>query len=219
MFTLKQICAMQDHSLLGHCCPREDVQRFADEVLEYGFRSLVVNGDKVEYGVQLLEGRADVCAVVSFPQGAGTIEAKVFEAVDAVKKGAAEVDTVVNFSRMRNGEYDYVKREIAQVVQAAKDVNPDVVTKFIIYFPYDQDNPLRLTEDEISRVGEYIIEGGGDFIKYHGSHAFIVQRFRTEVEKGIVQLKWSGCPDLPALAEGVRLGVSRCGTDSKPQQL
>lgn len=139
--------------------------------------------------------------------------------MDAIRNGATEVDTVVNFSRLRNGEYDYVKNEIADVVKAAKDTKPDIVTKFIVYFPYDQNNALIPTEDEMARLGEYIIEGGGDFIKYHVMHDFIVKRFRSEVEKGIVQLKWSGCPDLAHMVLAVEQGVTRFGTDNVPQQL
>ena len=74
-------------------------------------------------------------------------------------------------------------------------------------------------EERAVELGEYIIEGGGDFIKYHVMHDFIVKRFRSEVEKGIVQLKWSGCPDLAHMVLAVEQGVTRFGTDNVPQRL
>lgn len=212
---------MQDHSLLGHCCPREMVDRWIDEVLEFGFRSVVVGGDKIAYCSSVLQGRADVCAVVGFPQGACTKETKIFEAVDALKNGATEIDTVINFSRMKDKDYAYVKEEIADVVKAIQDKRPGTITKFIIYMPYDQDQPLKLTQDEIARAGEYIIEGGGNFIKYHNEHEFIVQRFKKEVESGTVQLKWSGCPvpDFAYMEKAISQGVTRFGTDWVPDAL
>ena len=220
-YSLQKVCSLQDHSLLGHCCPKEMLKQFAQEVIDYGFRSLVVHGDKVADAAALLEGRADIGAVVGFPQGANTTASKIFEAVDALKNGATEIDTVVNFSKMRDGDYKYVKDEIASVVKAIHDCRPGTVTKFIIYMPYDAMQPLRLTQDEISRIGDFIIEGGADFIKYFNDHEFIVNRFRKEVESGVIQLKWSGCP-VPYFAmmeRAIDQGVTRFGTDWMPQAL
>ena len=85
--------------------------------------------------------------------------------------------------------------------------------------PYDQNNPLRLTQDEISRIGDFIIEGVGDFIKYHVEHDFIVDRFATEVKEGSVQLKWSGAPDMAAMVKAIEQGVTRFGHELVPQWL
>ena len=219
MVSKELFCSMQDHSLLGHCCTEDMVKKFADEVIKYNLKSLVIHGDNVKLAVDLLEGRAPVGAVCGFPQGANTTITKIREAEDAVRNGAAEVDTVVNFSRMREKKYDYVKDEISGLVKAVKDINPDVVTKFIIYMPYDQNNPLRLTQDEISRIGDFIIEGGGDFIKYHVEHDFIVDRFAAEVKEGSVQLKWSGAPDMAAMVKAIEQGVTRFGHELVPQWL
>lgn len=219
MVTREQFCAMQDHSLLGHCCTEEMVEKFGGEVLKYGFKSLVVGPDNVKNAARVLQGRADIGAVIGFPQGANTTAVKVYEAIDAIKNGATEVDTVVDFSRMREKKYDYVKNQIADVVKAAKDTKADAVTKFIIYMPYDQDSPLKLTEEETGIIGEFIIEGGGDFIKYFVHHDYIVNRFREEVERGIVQLKWSGCPDLENMVAAIEQGVTRFGHELVPQWL
>ena len=214
MVTRKQLCSMQDHSLLGHVCDKNAVKKFADEVLKYGFRALALGPDNVAYASSYLEGRADVSAVVGFPQGANTTKVKIYEAVDALKNGATEIDMVINFSRFRNGEYDYVKNEIADVVKACKDVRPQVITKFIIYMPYDQDNPLRLTQEESGIVGDFIMEGGGDFIKYFGHHDYLVKRYA-----GRCALKWSGCPDLETMIRAAEQGVTRFGHERVPEWL
>ena len=214
MITREQATATVDHSMLGHCCTKEDVKKFADAVLKYGFKSLVVGSDNVVNAVNFVEGRAKVASVISFPQGASTTKMKITEAVGAIRDGASEVDVVVNFSRMREKNYDYVKNEIADVVKAVKDARADALTKFIIYMPYDQNSPLRLTEEESKIIGEFIIEGGGDFIKYHVYHDFMVKTFGEEVRKGNIQLKWSGCPDLPSMIKALEQGVTRIGHDS-----
>lgn len=219
MLTLKELCAMQDHSPLGHIFPNEEIKKWADEVLDYGFRSLCVNGDKIEYVKSYFEGRAKISAVISFPQGAGTKEAKIFEAVDAIKKGADDIDVVVNFSRMRNGEYSYVKEEIADIVKAAKDANPNTVTKFIVFMPYDATNPLRPTTDELTRFGEYIMEGKGDYFKYFTEHDFVVERFAKEIKEGSLKLKRCGTQSVEEMLKCVEQGVSIFGTDEFPKML
>ena len=215
--TLQEYCAMQDHSPLGHILPNEEIKKWADEVLEYGFRSLCVNGDKIDYVKNYFEGRAKISAVVSFPQGAGTKEAKIFESVDAIKRGADDVDVVVNFSRMRMGDYAYVKEEIADVVKAVKDVNPDAVTKFIVFMPYIPTSELRPTKDELARFAEYIMEGGGDYFKYFTEHDFVVERFASEIKAGQLKLKRCGTGSIQEQLKCIEQGVTIFGTEDVPK--
>ena len=219
MVTRKEACAMQDHSLLGHCCPQEMIDKFAQEVLRYGFKSLCVNGANVTRAVAALKGQASVAAVVSFPQGANTTAVKVFEAVDAIRNGADEVDVVINFSRVKEKNYDYVRNEIAEVVKAVKAEKADAVTKFIIYMPYDNMNPNRLTREEIGIVGQMIIDCGGDFIKYNENHDYVIERFGDDVKAGRIRLKWSGCPDFETMLKAFDQGVTRIGHVIVPQWL
>jgi deoxyribose-phosphate aldolase len=214
MISREQLCAAQDHSLLGHVCTTERVKRLCDEVLEFGFAAAVIGPDNVGYAASLLDGRAGVGAVIGFPQGANTTAVKIAEAVDAIKNGATELDTVINFSQVRNGELGYVKREIADVVKAAKDQKPDVITKFIIYMPYDHLNPLAPTEEEAGIISEFIIEAGGDFIKFVSHLEFLTKNF-----KGKAQLKWSGATSFEDMVKAMEMGVTRFGHELVPQGL
>jgi len=219
MATRKEICQMQDHTLLGHCCTKADVERCVNEVLKYGFKAICVNGANVAYAAELLQGRASVASVVGFPQGASTTASKIFEAVDAVRNGADEVDVVVNFPKIREKDYDYVKNELTEVVKAVKAENSKALVKFIIYMPYDHLSPLSLTEEEIGVIGQMIIDCGGDFIKYAGNHEYIIERFKEDVQQGRVMLKWSGCPDYETMLKAYEQGVTRIGHDGVPQWL
>lgn len=61
-----------------------------------------------------------VAAVVGFPHGANRTEVKILEAQLAIDDGASELDMVMNIGRFLSGEYDFVQRDIAGVVVAAK---------------------------------------------------------------------------------------------------
>lgn len=61
-----------------------------------------------------------MCTVIGFPLGANTPEVKAYEAADAIKNGANEVDMVINIGALKSQQYDYVRQDIQGVVDAAK---------------------------------------------------------------------------------------------------
>ena len=80
-----------------------------------------MNPTWVELASQELNGTdVKVCTVIGFPLGANTKETKIFETKDAIAKGAEEIDMVINISKLKDGEYDYVEAEIAGIVEASK---------------------------------------------------------------------------------------------------
>lgn len=52
-----------------------------------------------------------------------SLETKVFETEDAIKKGADEIDMVLAIGKLKAGEYDYVKNEIHQIHEVCKKYN------------------------------------------------------------------------------------------------
>ncbi|MGC8842276.1 MAG: deoxyribose-phosphate aldolase, partial [Candidatus Sumerlaeaceae bacterium] len=59
------------------------------------------------------------CAVVGFPLGAMSTDAKAFETRYAVSHGADEIDMVINVGQLQAGNYAYVYDDIHAVVKAA----------------------------------------------------------------------------------------------------
>ena len=123
MITKKQFASVQDHSILGTYCPRSDVKKFCEEVLEYGFAAVYVNPCDVSYAKSILGDRAGVGTVIGFPQGATTTRTKIFEALEAIDNGATELDVVINVSRLKDGDTAYVENELTQFVKAVKGKN------------------------------------------------------------------------------------------------
>ncbi|MDR0362539.1 MAG: deoxyribose-phosphate aldolase [Planctomycetota bacterium] len=109
-----------DHTVLKPETTRETLKRFCDEAKAYGFASVCVNPANIKYVAGELAGSGVVaCSVVGFPLGASLPEVKAFETERAVADGAGEIDMVINVGALKDGDFDFVEKDIAGVVRAA----------------------------------------------------------------------------------------------------
>jgi len=219
MLTKKEFAAMQDHSVLGTYCSRADVKRFCEEVLEYGFASVYVNPGDVAYAKSILGDKAPVGTVIGFPQGATTTAAKIFEGLDAISNGASELDIVINVSRLKDGDTDYVLGELSEFVEAMKAKDPAVIVKVIVECYY-------LTHAEKITACEIVMKSGADYIKQSTgttpNNSFTLGD--TKLFKAIVgdaiKIKSSGWILTVEDAIGsIEFGASRVGNSEAPRWL
>ena len=208
--TKQEFCAMQDHSCLGWACPRPLVDRFCDEVLKYGFASVMVNPDQVAYCASRMEGRAGVGAVIGFPQGFNSSKIKIAEGLEALANGATDLDYVTNFSLLADHRDAELLEEYKAFVGAVRDKKPETVIKIIMYKPYCA-TPV-LCDDEIKRVSDLIVQSGADYIKFCGAFPLIKSLVGDQIK-----MKHSGCADFAEAIEAVKQGCTRIGHDSAPQ--
>ena len=158
MITKEQFAKAQDHSVLGTFVPKEDVKRFCEETIRYGFASVYVNPCDVAYAKSIVGEKARVGTVIGFPQGANATAVKIFEGLDAIENGADELDIVINVSRLKDGDADYVKNELSEFNRAMKAKKPDAIVKVIIECYY-------LTHGEKITAAEIVAGSGVDYIK------------------------------------------------------
>jgi deoxyribose-phosphate aldolase len=152
----KNVAAMIDHTLLKQDASEEQIAKICEEALEYHFASVCVNPGYVAQCAEALKGSSvEVCTVIGFPLGATTSASKAFEAKDAIANGATEVDMVVNVGKIKSGNWDFVKDDIAAVVKAA---DKKAVVKVII-------ETCLLTDEEKVKVCQIAKEVGADFVK------------------------------------------------------
>ena len=147
---------MIDHTNLKPDTTEESIRQLIKEAKEYHFASVCVNPTWVSLAAKELKGTdVKVCTVIGFPLGANTQETKAFETKHAIAKGAQEVDMVINISKLKDADYDYVKSDIAGVVEAAKG---KALVKVII-------ETCLLTNEEKERACRLAAEAGADFVK------------------------------------------------------
>ena len=117
----KDLARMIDHTILKAEATEKEIEMLCKEALQYNFASVCINPSMVEKAAGLLkDSEVKVCTVIGFPLGATTTEVKAFETEDVIKKGATEVDMVINVGKLKDGNLEYVKMDIEAVVNAAK---------------------------------------------------------------------------------------------------
>jgi deoxyribose-phosphate aldolase len=119
--TSADIAPYIDHTLLKPDATREDVVRLAEEARKYGFATVCVNSANVATAARVLSGSKTVpIAVVGFPLGAALPSSKAFEAREAVRCGAREIDMVINIGALKARDYGLVLKDIQMVVEASR---------------------------------------------------------------------------------------------------
>jgi deoxyribose-phosphate aldolase len=114
------VAGMIDHTLLKADATRAEVVTLCEEARTHHFASVCVNTTWVPLARALLAGSdVKICAVVGFPLGAMTPTAKAYEAREAVRQGAQEIDMVINIGALKSRDYETVFEDICRVVKAA----------------------------------------------------------------------------------------------------
>lgn len=145
-YALDQLARMIDHTNLKAEALMADIETLCDEAKIYHFASACFNQVKSPVGGKCLEGTdIKACAVVSFPLGQTSIESKVFETENALQNGATEIDYVINISEAREGNWDYIKREMEEIVAVCNKHN--AISKVIFENCYlTEDQKIKLCE-------------------------------------------------------------------------
>lgn len=123
-----KLAGMIDHTLLKPDASKEELTKLCEEAKLYGFATVCVNSVNIPLVARLLKGTpVKPIAVVGFPLGAASTQSKVFEAKEAVKAGAHEIDMVINIGALKSKDYRSVYDDIRQVVDAVRSHKVKVI--------------------------------------------------------------------------------------------
>lgn len=208
-YTLDDLARLVDHTNLHAYASAADMERLCDEARRYHFAMVAVNQVQSALCARLLAGTdIHVGAAISFPLGQTTIDSKVFDTQDAIAHGADEIDYVVNQTELKNGNWDYVREEMARIVAVCREKG--AVIKVIFENCY-------LTDDEKVRLCEIANEVRPDFIKTStgfgtgGATFDDVRLMRAHADAAIKVKAAGGIRDADSFLEFVRLGAERIG--------
>ena len=153
------IASLIDHSVLKPTSTVQDVKDGAAIALKYQTAAYCIRPSDVPLAAKLLAGSAvKVCTVIGFPHGTTDTTSKAFEAAEAVRNGAHEVDMVINIGWMLSGDLVAVEDDIRQVVNAARSVNDTTCVKVILETAF-------LSKEQIVKGCELSEAAGADFVK------------------------------------------------------
>lgn len=204
---IKSILSKVDHTLLSQTATWEEIKQICDDGIKYGCASVCIPASYVKKAAEYVDGKITVCTVIGFPNGYSTTAAKCFEAEDAVKNGAEEIDMVINIGALKDKKYDFTLNEINAVKAACRGKLLKVIIETCL-----------LTDDEKKKMCEIVSESGADFIKTStgfstaGATREDVVLFAKYVT-GDTKIKAAG--GIASLADAedfIKLGADRLGT-------
>ena len=210
--TESEIARLIDHTLLKPEASREDIQRLCEEAVDYSFASVCVNPWNVSQAAELVRGtEVRVCAVVGFPLGATLSIVKAFEAGEALKAGAHEIDMVINLGALKSGQEALVEADVRGVSDACHRAG--ALCKVIL-------ETALLTREEKIRGTLLAKKAGADFVKTStgfgpsGATAEDVRLIRETVGSGTGIKAAGGVRTLEEVRKMVDAGATRIGTSS-----
>jgi len=199
-----------DHTLLKATATPSEITQLCAEAKEYHFYAVCVNGCYVKLAkAAIASSEVKVAAVIGFPLGAMSTEAKVAETKSCIKDGADEIDMVINVGMFQSGNVDYIEDEIYAIKKAAGDK----VLKVIIETCY-------LSEEEKKTACKLAMKAGADFVKTStgfgtgGATLEDVQLMKSIVGDQMKIKASGGIKNAKTAKEYIALGISRIGTSS-----
>jgi deoxyribose-phosphate aldolase len=118
--TPEKLAKIIDHTNVKPYSTEDDIVNLCDEAKLYNFGAVCVNSCYVPLAKKELENTdIAVCSVVGFPLGAATTKTKVYEAKEAIKNGATQIDMVINIGKLKSRQHRYVKKDIRSIVKIA----------------------------------------------------------------------------------------------------
>lgn len=206
---IKKILSHCDHTLLAVDAAWEQIKQICDDGMKYSTASVCIPASYVKQAKEYVGNRLAICTVIGFPNGYSTTAAKAFEASDAVKNGADEVDMVINIGWVKDGKFDAVLEEI-KAVKAACDGR---ILKVII-------ETCLLTDDEKKEMCRVVTESGADFIKTStgfskaGATREDIKLFAENIGEGVKMKAAGGIRSMEDAEDYLALGCERLGTSS-----
>ena len=212
MVTVEQLANMIDHTNLKAFADDAAFEKLCDEAKKYNFKMVAINPAQTVRCKKKLEGSpVHVGAAIGFPLGQTTLECKIFETKDAIEKGADEIDYVINVAELKNKNYDYIKKEMEEIVKICREAGK--TSKVIFENCY-------LTDDEKRKVAEIAKEVKPDFIKTStgfgtsGATVEDVKLMKSVVGDEVKVKAAGGIRNLKTALAMIEAGAERLGTSA-----
>ena len=202
-----------EHTLLKQDATKDGLEKLFEEAIQNNFLGVCVNPCFVKDAKKFLKNsNVKIVTVIGFPLGANTPEVKAFETKKAIEDGADEIDMVINVSKLKDKDYNYVKNDIESVRHAC----PNNILKVIL------ETDL-LTKEEIKKACEICIDAKADLVKT--STGFVKNGVGAKVEDvelmyqtvspfGLKVKASGGIRDSEKALALIKAGATRLGTSS-----
>jgi len=208
-YTYEDIAKMLDHSLLTPTLTVDELEAGCQIALDYNVASVCIMPYYLKRCAEILNGSTVMASTtIGFPHGGHTTAIKRAEAEQALADGCQELDMVVNISKVRSDDWDYVREDIKSVIDPAHRSSQKVKVIFENCF---------LDDDQKKKLCEICTELNADWVKTstgYGSGGATMDDLKLMVANtpDHIQVKAAGgVRDLDSALEVRALGVTRIG--------
>ena len=204
---INEILEKCDHTLLRVDCTSAEIRALCDQAIRYHCASVCIPPCHVAGAKRYVGDRLTLCTVIGFPNGYMTSAVKAFEAADAVKNGADEVDMVINLSMVKDGCWADVEKDILAVREATRGTLLKVIIECCL-----------LTEEEKIHLCHIVSDCGCEYIKTStgfskgGATREDVALLRANVAPEVKVKAAGGISSLQDAEDMINLGAERLGT-------
>lgn len=204
---IQEILAHVDHTLLRPSATWNEIQTICDEGIKYHTASVCIPPSFVAQAKEYVGNQIPICTVIGFPNGYNTTETKAFEAANAVRNGASEIDMVINIGWVKDRKWTALLQEINTVKNACSGKLLKVIVE-----------TCDLTQDEKVQIAEIVDQSRADFIKTStgfskaGATFEDVETFAAVLKNGTRIKAAGGIHSIADAEKFLELGASRLGT-------
>jgi len=203
-----------DHTLLKAEATTRQIEMLCYEAKEHNFASVCVNSAFVPLASELLrESDVKVCTVAGFPLGASLSQLKAYEAAEAIKQGAQEIDMVIHIGALKGRDLITVHEDISAVAFVCHEQEAEVICKVII-------ETALLTDVEKIIACQLAKVAGADFVKTStgfstaGATLEDVALMRQVVGEGVGVKAAGGVRSLDDAKAMIEAGANRIGASA-----
>ena len=215
---VKEIAKMVDHTALACDKTENEIKGLCEEAVSNGFYSVCINACYIPFAKTILEDSdVKICTVVGFPLGATLSAVKAFEAAQAIKAGAQEIDMVINVGWVKSNKWHEVQQDILAVLTACGNTCDESCGKVPLKVIFET---CLLTENEIVKLCEICRDLGVAFVKTStgfstgGATVKDVALMRQAVGETIGVKASGGVRDAETALAMIKAGANRLGTSS-----
>lgn len=208
--TKKEIVKFIDHTYLKPDASIYDIKKLCEEAIKYNFFAVCIPPSYVSFAKEILSDfDIKISTVVGFPLGNTTTKTKIYEAKEAIKNGAHEIDMVINIGFLKSKNYKYVHDEISLI----KSEIGDKILKVII-------ETSLLSFDEKIVATTIVKSAGADFVKTStgfsqgGATKEDIELIKKIVGENFGIKASGGIKTFEQAVELIKAGANRIGTSS-----
>ena len=204
---LQDILSRCDHTLLRVDATAAEIRALCDQGVRYGCASVCIPPCHVAGAKKYVGDRLKICTVIGFPNGYNSSAVKAFEAAEAIRAGADEVDMVINLAMVKDGCW----ADVAEDIHAVREASRGKILKVII-------ECCLLTEEEKVKLCRIVSDSGADYIKTStgfstgGATREDVALLRANCDDHVLVKAAGGISSIQDAEDFIGLGADRLGT-------